>query len=193
LAEGYVAAGDLAMARYYYENAARFGALDADARHNLARIYLLAGEYDKAYEHIWWLLLRGDQSRINLVLLGEYYLRTGAYPEAEQYLVSYLEEFPRSTHGQYLLGRVYVMTGNYNLAREYFARAVAEDSSSSELYYGIACLESLDGQSDRSLAALKTAFENGLSARNLQEDERCLARMLGDVRLREMIRQAVGE
>jgi tetratricopeptide (TPR) repeat protein len=193
LAEGYVAAGDLAIAQYYYENADRFGPLDADARHNLARIYLIAGEYDKAYQQIWWLLLRGDQDRVNLVLLGEYYYRTRSYPEAEQYLTSYLEEYPGDTHALYLLGRVFYMTGNFVQAREYYARAVLEDGSSPEIFYGIACLESLEGHAEQSQAALKTAFEKGLSSKNLHEDERCLAGMQNDPRIQPMIRQAAGE
>jgi len=107
--------------------------------------------------------------------------------------VSYLEEYPRDAHGLYLLGRVYWMSGDFGQAKEYYSRAVAEESPSPELYYGIACLETLEGHSDQSLGTLKTAFEKGLSARNLHEDERCLARMQGDPRLRQMIRQAVGE
>lgn len=193
LAEGYVSSGDLAIAQSYYEKAARFGPLDADARHNLAKIYLVAGEYDKAYQQIWWLLLRGDQSKINILLLGEYYYRIGSYPEAEQYLSSYLEEFPTDSHGLYLLGRVFFMAGNFAAARELYYHAAAEASNSPELYYGIACLESMEGHPDQSFAALATAVEKGLTSRHLREDERCLVGMRGDQRLAQMIRNVIGE
>jgi tetratricopeptide (TPR) repeat protein len=193
LAEGYVASGDLTIAQYYYENAARFGPLDADARHNLAKIYLMVGEYDKAYREIWWLLLRGDQSRVNVLLLGEYYYRIGTYQEAEQYILSYLEEYPVDPHGLYLLGRVYFMTGNFGSAREFYSRAVFEGSVSPDLYYSIACLESKEGHPDQSFAALTAAFERGLTSKNMHEDERCLIGLKNDPKLRGIIRLSVGE
>ncbi len=193
LAEGYVATGDLTMAQYYYENAARFGSLDGDARHNLAKIYLMAGEYDKAYQEIRWLLLRGGESKVNLLLLGEYYYRIGSYVEAEQNITLYLEEYPGDSHGLYVLGRVFFMTGNFGSARELFANAVIAGSTSPDLFYGIACLESIEGHPDQSLAALTTAFEKGLKSKNMHDDEQCLAGMKGDQRLREVIRQYLGE
>lgn len=193
LAEGYISSGEFTIARYYYENAARFGELDADARHNLAKIYLITGEYDKAYQHIWWLLLRGDQSRVNMILLGEYYYRIGSYPESEEYITSYLEEYPGDLHGLYLLGRVYFMTGNMGFAREFYNRALTEGSTSPDLFYAVACLESMEGYPEQSFAALTTAFEKGLKAKNMHDDEKCLSVMKGDPRLKDIIWRYIGE
>lgn len=193
LAEGYVASGDLTIAQYYYENAARFGELDSDARHNLARIYLMAGELDKAYREIWWLMRNGDQSKVNQLLLGEYYYRIGSYQEAEQNITAYLEEYPTDSHGLYLLGRVYFTIGNLGSAREFYSHAVMEGSTSPDLFYSIACLESVEGHRDQSLAALTTAFEKGLTSKNMHDDKRCLAGLNNDPRLREITRQNLGE
>ncbi len=190
LAEGYVASGDLTMAQYYYENGARFGSLDGDARHNLAKIYLLTGEYEKAYQHIWWLMLNGDRSKI---LIGEYFYRIGSYPEAFEYIFSYLEENPGNSDAFYLLGRVHFMTGNYQQARENFNHAVNLEESSASLYYGIACLEAVEGHPVKSFEALKTAFEKGLKSKNIHEDEKCLAWIKSDPRLRQLIWQTLGE
>lgn len=191
LAEGYVAAGDLAIARHYYEKAAQFGSLDADARHNLARIYLLDGEYDKAYQEIWAIL--GDQGRVSLLLLGEYYYRIGSYPEAEKEIMSYLDAYPTDSNGLHLLGLVYFTTGNHGAAREFYSRAVTEGGVSPDLFYSIACLEAVEGQAEPAFGSLQKAFENGLTSRNMHDDERCLAVLKGDPRLRQMIREQLGE
>lgn len=193
LAEGYIPSNDLTTAKYYYENAARFGDLDAEAQHNLAKIYLISGEYDKAYQHIFRLLLREDQGKVNMLLLGEYYFRIASYPEAEQYIMSYLEENPTDTNALYLLGRVYFMSGDYGLARECYYRAATEESVSADWFYGMACLEFMEGHLDQCFTALKSAFEKGLTAKNMHEDERCLAGMKSDPRLGEMIRRFAGE
>lgn len=193
LAEGYVASGDLAMAQHYYENAARFGELDADARNNLARIYLMEGEYDKAHKEILWLLRNVIQGKINLLLLGEYYYRIGSYPEAVQYISSYLEAYPQDSLGLYLLGRISVMTGDFAQAREYYFLAAATESASADLFYGIACLESMEGNREKSEQALKKAFERGIKFKNMQQDERCLTGMKEDPRFKEIIRQYIGE
>jgi tetratricopeptide (TPR) repeat protein len=160
--------------------------------HNLAKIYLLAGEYDKAYQHIWLLLLRGGQQKINLLLLGEYYYRVGSYPEAEQSLASYLEEFPGDTNASYLLGRTCFKMGSYDQAREYYARAAMEASPKPELLYSIACLESMAGNPDKSNTALTSAFGKGLSYKALHEDEQCLAWLQKDPGLHQIILRSVG-
>lgn len=124
LAEGYVAAGDLAIAQHYYEKAVQFGALDSDARHNLAKIYLLGGEYDKAYQQIWSLLQGGNNGTVSQLLLGEYNYRIGSYSEAEQQIMAYLDEYPNDSNGLYLLGRVYFSSGNSGAARELYTSAI---------------------------------------------------------------------
>lgn len=191
LAEGYVASGDLLLAKSNYEKAAILGELDADARHNLARIYLLTGEYNKAYGHISWLLLHGDENSVNQRLLGEYYYRIGSYPEAEHYTGSYLDTYPADPYALYLLGRIYFVTGDLGLAREAFGRAAKEEGASADLFYSIACLEALEGHSEQSLAAMETAFAKGTI--NLHEDERCLSILKNDPRIAELLRQNPGE
>lgn len=191
LAEGYVAAGDLALAQHYYEKAALFGELDSDARHNLARIYLLAGEHDKAYQEIWSIL--GDQGSVSLLLLGEYYYRIGSYSEAEQQIMSYLDAYPTDSNGLHLLGRVYFTTGNHDAAREFYSSAMNAGGVSPDLFYSLACLESIEGHAEPAFAALQKAFENGLTSRNMHDDEKCLAALKADQRLRQMIREQLGE
>lgn len=191
LAEGYVAAGDLALAEHYYGKAAQFGSLDSDARHNLARIYLLDGEYDKAYQEIWTIL--GDQGSVSMLLLGEYHYRTGSYSEAEEEITTYLDEFPTDANGWYLLGRVYFTTGKLAAAREFYSRAITEGGVSPDLFYSLACLESIQGGAEPAFAALQKAFASGLTSRNMHDDERCLAVLKADPRLRQLIREQLGE
>lgn len=62
LAEGYRAAGDLETALQCYEMASKYGYLREVELYHLAQIYLTRGDYDKAYIHIWELLLKA-QSR----------------------------------------------------------------------------------------------------------------------------------
>lgn len=193
LAEGYVAAGDLAIAQHYYEKAALFDDLDGDARHNLAKIYLMGGEYDKAYQQIWSLLQGGDSSSVIMLLLGEYNYRIGSYSEAEQQIMSYLDEYPTDSNGLYLLGRVYFSTGNNGAAREFYNRAITEGSVSPDLFYSFACLEAIEGYPEPAFAYLTKAFEYGLTSRNMHDEERCLAELKGDQRLRQMIREQLGE
>jgi tetratricopeptide (TPR) repeat protein len=147
----------------------------------------LAGEYEKAYEHIWWLLLRGDKSRVNMALLGEYYYRTGVYLEAERYLLSYLEEFPTAAHELYLLGRVYFSAGELEMARETYSRAILEGSATPELFYGLACLEFKAGQTEKSLSAMRTSLENGLRDQDLHEDEQCYAALQDNPLSRQLL------
>jgi hypothetical protein len=85
------------------------------------------------------------------------------------------------------------MTGNLSVAREFYSRAVIEGSTSPDLFYAVACLDSMEGYPGQSFAALTTAFEKGLKAKNMHDDERCLAVMKGEPRLNQMIRQALGE
>lgn len=193
LAETYVMLDDLEMARIFYEKAANIGHLTLGARHNLAKIYLIAREYDKAYQEISWLLLAGDQNKTNPLLIGEYYYGVGLYTEAEQYLSSYLYENSNDSHALYLLGRVNYLTGNWGLAREFYDRALKEGSATPDLYYAVACLEFMEGYSDQSLNTLKKAFENGLKSRNMHEDEKCLTWIKNNPRFRQLILRAMGE
>jgi tetratricopeptide (TPR) repeat protein len=177
LAETYIMVDDLEMARLFYEKAANIGHLTVGARHNLAKIYLLAG----------------NKSKTALLLIGEYYYRIGSYPEAEQYLSSFLDENPNDSHALYLLGRVNYLTGNFGLAREFYARAVKDGSATPDLYYAVACLQLMEGNSDQSLDALTKAFENGLNSKNMHEDEKCLTWIKNNPSFRQLIWRALGE
>jgi len=193
LAEGYVADGNFKRARSCYEKAASLGELDFDANYNLVQLYFDAGEYPTAYRHIWGMLLSVAQSKRAMLLLGEYHFYTGAYAEAEKYLQMFLQDYPDSVHGLYELGQVYLTTGPVERAGEYFTKALDVGGNHPRLYFSVACVELRQGHMDRSVAALQTAFERGLSAKDLHKGDSCLDDLRSVPRLRQLIQQHVGE
>jgi cytochrome c-type biogenesis protein CcmH/NrfG len=192
LAEGYVASGDLKIARYYYEKAGKLGPLDFDATYNLVQILFEEGDFASAYQHIWRMLLGGDPDRRGQLLLGEYYYRTGDYQDAESYLLSYLEDYPESAHGLFLLGQVYLVWGMNERAGELLRGAVSAGGNHAGLYFSIACSESRQGRTGKALEAMQTAFEKGFTARDMKTGEWCLDGMRDDSRFQEMVRRYLG-
>jgi tetratricopeptide (TPR) repeat protein len=147
LAEGYRAAGDMETALRYYEMASKYGYLREIESYHLAHIYLERGDYDKAYKHIWGLLLKNATSggREGFLLLGEYYYLTGAYADAEKQLLSYIAAVPDSAEACFILGKVYFMKGDRASARRMLYEAKQTGGESAKLLHALDCLESTTG------------------------------------------------
>jgi hypothetical protein len=142
LAEGYRAAGDLEKALQYYEMASKHGFLREIESYHLAQIYLERGDYEKAYNHIWGLLLKSSKSgnKDGHLLMGEYYYLTEAYLEAEKQLLIYLEAVPNSHKALFTLGKVYYMMGDTVSAKRLILRARESGGETAELLYALRCL-----------------------------------------------------
>jgi hypothetical protein len=147
LAEGYRAAGDMEMALQYYEMASKHGFLREIESYHLAQIYLERGDYDKAYNHIWGLLLKSSKTgnKDGYLLLGEYYFLAEDYPEAEKQLLIYLETVPDSQKALFTLGKVYYMMGDRGRARSLVLRATLSGGEIPELQDALRCIESNEG------------------------------------------------
>lgn len=193
LAEGYVINGDFKQARELYEKAASVGSLDYDANYNLVQIYFKFGEFATAYKHIWGMLLSPSQSKRALLLLGEYSIHMGNSADAERYLLMYLQNYPDSVHGLYELGRVYLAKGDTERAGEYFYKTFAAGGTHPQLYLASACVELRKGEPGRSFKALQAAFESGLSAEELYNDNPCRSDFNHEPRLRQLIQLHGGE
>jgi Tfp pilus assembly protein PilF len=169
LAEGYVHNGDIKTAKMYYEKASEFGKLSSEAMFNLAQIYLDLGEFDKAYNFIKYL----QSSEINFkeaqFFLGEYYYKTGALQDAELQLKEYIKKYPDYSPALFILGNVYALMNMPAVTREYYSKAVYAGGNSAELFYSFACLESTEGNVDKSLEYLQRALELGFNKRELLE------------------------
>jgi tetratricopeptide (TPR) repeat protein len=144
LAEGYRAAGDMERALQYYEMASKHGFLREIESYHLAQIYLERGDYEKAYNHIWGLLLKSSKSgnKDGFLLLGEYYYLTEAYSEAEKQLLTYLETMPNSQKALFTLGKVYYMLGDRARAKKLILRASESGDETPDLLHALSCLES---------------------------------------------------
>jgi hypothetical protein len=105
----------------------------------------------------------------------------------------FLQDYPDSVHGLYELGQVYLTTGATERAREFFSKTFAVGGSHPRLFYSMACVELRQGRVDQSVAALQTAFERGLSAKDLRQGDSCLVDLRNESRLRQLIQQYVKE
>lgn len=188
MAEGYVASGDLKKGQELYETARLFGKLDEDAVYNLAHIYFEANNPAAAYNLIIEMKSWPDKYSKKPLLLGEYFYRSGNYPAAEEALLAYLAQVPDSVHGLYLLGQTYMMTGYNEQAAVLYAKAVAAGGDHPGLFFAIACVESLQGHTEKSLAALQSALKRGISTRDLKEGELFFKNISNDRRYQQLVR-----
>jgi hypothetical protein len=162
LAEGYRAAGDMERALHYYETASKYGFLREIESFYLAQIYLEMGDYEKAYNHIWGLLLKSSKTgnKEGFLLLGEYFYLTEAYPEAEKQLLTYLEAVPDSQKALFTLGKVYYMTGDLGRAKRLLLRARESGDETPELLYALRCIESSKGCDSMEMNLVKPGRSN---------------------------------
>jgi hypothetical protein len=112
LADGYEAAGNSALARTYYEQGSRFGALSINDAYKLATYYLQQGEYDRANRHYLTLRLKTLEpggKKEGLLLLGEYQGMIGNYAEAARLVREYLAHYPDSPRGREVLEQIFVL------------------------------------------------------------------------------------
>lgn len=195
LAEGYRAAGDMETALQYYEMASKYGLLREIELYHLAQIYLKKGEYEKAYKHIWGLILKNPKSTNieGFRLLGEYYLLIGEYAEAEKQLLTYLDKTPDSPEGLFTLAKVYFEKQEYHKSRELFSKVLNSGGDSAELYFAIARLESKEGNIDLSLENMQKALKQGFADRELLERDKSLLHARRDPRFDRMVNIYLGK
>jgi tetratricopeptide (TPR) repeat protein len=189
LAEAYRVTGNDELARQYYNEASKHGLLSSAVSNDLARYYLSSGELDKAYGHIWGVLLKDSTSKEGLLLLGEYYAMKNDFPAAEKKLLTYLESTPNSIKGLYILGKVYFMTGNYENARKYYQKSIDAGGNDADIYVALSCLESGTGHVELSYTYMKTALQRGYSKIEQLKTDHCFSTLRQDSRFKLLLNQ----
>ena len=193
LAEGYREAGDIDNALSFYEKARSIGMLMEIDQYNIGQIYLERGNYTQAKTYLDDLLKAGPKAADSWFFIGDYYYLTGDYPAAEKALLKYIAAYPHMIQGLFTVGKVYFLMNDYAHARFYYELALSSGGESAELFFSIACLDSMEGRIEQSLDALRQSLEHGFDKRDLVEKHNYLANVRRDPRFRQIVRQHMGE
>jgi len=180
-------------ARVEFETAIRLDPRLFEARYFYARTCFQEGRLEEAAR------LFGEAANVredykarffvaqSLAALGREGEAEAAYRRAFDVAARYLELNPDDAHA-FSMGAVSLCrTGDKARGLEWAERAISLDPDDAGIAYNVACLFSLEGETDRAFASLRQAVEGGFARKDWFERDPDLDPIRGDDRFKELL------
>ncbi|UCF40702.1 MAG: protein kinase [Gemmatimonadota bacterium] len=180
-------------ARVEFETAIRLDPRLFEARYFYARTCFQEGRLEEAVR------LFGEAANVredykarffvaqSLAALGREGEAEAAYRQAFDVAARYLELNPDDAHA-FSMGAVSLCrTGDKARGLEWAERAISLDPDDAGIAYNVACLFSLEGESDRAFASLRQAVEGGFARKDWFERDPDLDPIRDDARFKELL------
>jgi protein O-mannosyl-transferase len=173
--------GRYAEAEQHYKKAIQLDSTFAMAYRNLGDFYANTGRYAEAEQHYKKAIQLDSAFAMAYKNLGDFYANTGRYAEAEQQFKKaiQLDSTFAGSEGDICspcaynnLGGLYLThLKRYAEAEQQFKKAIQLDSTFSSAYYNLACLQSLQNQTDTAFGYLATALKYGFNDYNWMQHD----------------------
>jgi tetratricopeptide (TPR) repeat protein len=125
--------------------------------------------------------------------LGINYYKTDQFIEAEKNLRKSLDIEPNSRDTVYYLGLISLRSRRINDARGFFEKLISRGEISADLEYNLACVESLSGNTGKSLFHLENALKLGFRDRGSLEKDHDLEHVRKNAGFRLIVTKYIGE
>lgn len=187
LGNAHDAAKDRGAAIYAYQRGLELEPDNESILYNSGSMYLLLGDNEQAYKSLKKLLDRSPNHIMGLVAFGDIAMLRGDFAEGESSYLRAHELQPSAPDPLLKLGNAAVVANRLDDALGYYLRAEETVKDHPEIAYNIACVESMTGRVESSLAWLDKALQRGFQDEYKLRTNEELLLVRGDARFEELM------